>query len=114
MRVLMTSLVVAGCIGLPTWAHAVSSSVSSTTSTVGTGSSRVNPDVVVTVPPQVIWGNGNGTAQQNATHCIRCCIYQNQSYSEGAVVKAEGVLLQCAEDKQRLSTNNLVWRIVKQ
>ncbi|OSN06861.1 hypothetical protein AU512_10945 [Lonsdalea iberica] len=76
--------------------------------------SHTNTDIVVPVPPQVIWGNGNHSGQQNnAQQCIRCCTYQNTQYSEGAVIKMEGVLLQCSEDKQRLSTNNLVWRMVK-
>ncbi|HDC4384719.1 TPA: DUF1496 domain-containing protein, partial [Enterobacter cloacae] len=45
--------------------------------------------------------------------CLQCCLYANQSYSEGSVIKAEGILLQCARDKQVLSTNPLIWQRVK-
>ncbi|MBW2855095.1 YnjH family protein, partial [Escherichia coli] len=31
----------------------------------------------------------------------------------GAVIKAEGILLQCQQDDKNLSTNPLVWRRVK-
>lgn len=72
-----------------------------------------NADVVVAVPPQVVWGTG-GQQQATAGNCISCCVYQNRNYSEGAVIKTEGVLLQCTADPKRLSTNNLVWRIIKQ
>jgi hypothetical protein len=43
-----------------------------------------------------------------------CCIYQDQNYSEGAVVRADGVLLQCQRDERTISTNPLVWRRVKE
>ncbi|HAS1418889.1 TPA: DUF1496 domain-containing protein, partial [Enterobacter asburiae] len=33
---------------------------------------------------------------------------------EGAVVKADGILLQCQRDERAISTNPLVWRRVKQ
>ena len=46
--------------------------------------------------------------------CNQCCIYQDQNYSEGAVVKADGVLLQCQRDERAISTNPLVWRRVKE
>ena len=46
--------------------------------------------------------------------CNQCCIYQDQNYSEGAVVKADGILLQCQRDERTISTNPLVWRRVKQ
>nr|WP_227983211.1 DUF1496 domain-containing protein [Dickeya poaceiphila] len=76
----------------------------------------VNTEVVVPVPPQVIWGNGNGgnVQREPQANCMSCCIYQNRNYSEGAVVRAEGVLLQCQRDKSNLGTNNLVWRIIKE
>ncbi|AUH00823.1 DUF1496 domain-containing protein [Pectobacteriaceae bacterium CE70] len=74
---------------------------------------QTNTDIVVPVPPQVVWGNGNSTSREVPTNCMSCCIYQNKSYSEGAVLKAEGVLLQCVRDKQSLGTNNLIWQIVK-
>lgn len=68
-----------------------------------------NTDVVVDMPPEV-WTQGSRDSQ---TPCQRCCIYENRSYTEGAVLKSEGVLLQCARDPQSLGTNNLIWRIVK-
>ncbi|NIG13306.1 YnjH family protein [Pantoea sp. Cy-640] len=68
-----------------------------------------NTDVVVDMPPEV-WTQGQNRQQNN---CLQCCIYENRSYSEGAVVKAEGVLLQCARDEKVLGTNPLIWRIIK-
>jgi hypothetical protein len=50
--------------------------------------------------------------EQN-NNCLRCCVYENRNYSEGAVVKVEGVILQCVRDKQTLGTNNLIWQLVK-
>ena len=70
----------------------------------------VNSDVVVDLPPEV-WTQGQNRSQNPP--CLRCCIYENRSYSEGAVVKAEEVLLQCVRDEKSLGTNNLIWRIVK-
>jgi len=75
----------------------------------GHGNSSGNTDVVVDMPPEV-WTQGQN---QNQSPCQRCCIYENHSYTEGAVLKSEGVLLQCARDPQSLGTNNLIWRIVK-
>ncbi|MCI4184386.1 YnjH family protein [Dickeya dianthicola] len=83
--------------------------------TVSTTQGSTNTEVVVPVPPQVIWGNGNGGNAQRETqvNCMSCCVHQNRNYSEGSVVRAEGVLLQCQRDKGNLGTNNLVWRIIK-
>ncbi|MGM3193452.1 DUF1496 domain-containing protein [Dickeya dadantii subsp. dieffenbachiae] len=88
---------------------------SSTYGTASTTQESTNTEVVVPVPPQVIWGNGNGgNVQREAqVNCMSCCVYQNRNYSEGSVVRAEGVLLQCQRDKGNLGTNNLVWRIIK-
>ncbi|MCK7427064.1 DUF1496 domain-containing protein [Enterobacter chengduensis] len=72
---------------------------------------RLRPDVEVNVPPEVFSSSGQN---QTVQPCNQCCIYQNQNYSEGAVVKAEGVLLQCQRDERAISTNPLVWRRVKQ
>ena len=69
---------------------------------------RIRPDVEVNVPPEVFSSGG-----QRAQPCNQCCIYQDQNYSEGAVVKADGVLLQCQRDERTFSTNPLVWRRVK-
>jgi len=76
--------------------------------TAGAQADRIRPGVEVNVPPEVFSSSG-----QRAQPCNRCCIYQNQNYSEGAIVKAEGVLLQCQRDEQVVSTNPLVWRRVK-
>ena len=70
---------------------------------------RYRPDVEVNVPPEVFSSSG-----QRAQPCSQCCIYENQNYSEGAVVKAEGILLQCQRDDKTISTNPLVWRRVRQ
>ncbi|WP_149450517.1 YnjH family protein [Escherichia albertii] len=65
-------------------------------------------DVEVNVPAEVFSPVG-----QSAQPCNQCCVYQDQNYSEGAVIRAEGVLLQCQRDDKTLSTNPLVWRRVK-
>ncbi|WP_130835158.1 YnjH family protein [[Erwinia] mediterraneensis] len=70
--------------------------------------SSSTPDVMVEMPAEV-WSQG----QNRQVNCPRCCIYENRSYTEGAVVRAEGVLLQCARDEQSLGTNNLIWKIVR-
>lgn len=59
-----------------------------------------HPDVEVNVPPEVFSSGG-----QSAQPCTQCCVYQDQNYSEGAVIKAEGILLQCQRDDKTLSTN---------
>ncbi|WP_313655709.1 YnjH family protein [Pantoea sp.] len=68
----------------------------------------VNTDVVVDMPPEA-WTQ----AERRQPGCLRCCIFENRNYTEGAVVKSEGVLLQCARDEHSLGTNNLIWKIVK-
>lgn len=65
-------------------------------------------DIGVSLPPEVFTSSG----QQRAVPCNQCCIYQNQNYSEGSVVKAEEVLLQCQRDDKAYGTNPLVWRRV--
>ncbi|MCK7449757.1 DUF1496 domain-containing protein [Enterobacter chengduensis] len=79
--------------------------------TAGAQADRLRPGVEVNVPPEVFSSSGQN---QTVQPCNQCCIYQNQNYSEGAVVKAEGVLLQCQRDERAISTNPLVWRRVKQ
>lgn len=69
---------------------------------------RLQPDVEVMVPPEVF-----STSGQQAQPCAQCCLYANQNYSEGAVIKANDVLLQCQRDEKTLSTNPLVWRRVR-
>lgn len=56
------------------------------------------PDVEVNVPPEVFSSGG-----QSAQPCTQCCVYQDQNYSEGAVIKAEGILLQCQRDDKPLA-----------
>ena len=75
----------------------------------GAQADPIRPDVEVNVPPEVFSAGG-----QRPQPCNLCCIYQDQNYSEGAVIKAEGVLLQCQRDERTLSTNPLVWRRVRE
>ncbi|WP_039058178.1 YnjH family protein [Enterobacter sp. Bisph1] len=69
-----------------------------------------SPDIQVNVPPEVF---SSGGQNQNPQPCMQCCVYDNQRYSEGAVIKTEGILLQCQRDEKVISTNPLVWRRVK-
>ena len=73
---------------------------------VGAQANR-QPNVEVNVPPEV-FNSGGQTTQP----CQQCCIYQNQNYSEGAVIKMEGILLQCQRDPNVMGTNPLMWRRV--
>lgn len=66
-----------------------------------------HPQVEVNVPAEVLSSNNHNPSVQP---CMQCCIYQNQNYSEGAVIKTEGVLLQCQRDEKILGTNPLVWK----
>ncbi len=75
----------------------------------GVQADRIRPDVEVNVPSEVFSSGG-----QRPQPCNQCCIYEDRNYSEGAVVKAEGVLLQCQRDERTLSTNPLVWRRVRE
>ncbi len=75
----------------------------------GHADQRLRPDIDVSVPPEVF-----STGGQRSQPCNLCCIYQDQNYSEGAVVRADGVLLQCQRDERTLSTNPLVWRRVRE
>lgn len=68
-------------------------------------------DVVVPLPPQ-IWEN-SGNNNNSAPTCHNCCIYNNQSYSEGAVVTADSVVLQCSRDPHVVGTNELKWEVLK-
>ncbi|MEY8710254.1 YnjH family protein [Mangrovibacter phragmitis] len=76
---------------------------------LGAAAQNRQPDVQVNVPSEVFTTQG----QQQIPPCNQCCIYQNQNYSEGAVIKMEGVLLQCQRDDQVMGTNPLIWRRVK-
>lgn len=79
-----------------------------TTTTTG------NTGVVVGVPPSVIWGDHNAAPREQQVNCMSCCIFDNRQYTEGAVVKTEGILLQCVRDRQTLGTNTLIWQVLKQ
>ncbi|WP_312686792.1 DUF1496 domain-containing protein [Kosakonia sp.] len=69
-----------------------------------------SPGIEVNVPAEVF---SSGGQTQTTQPCMQCCVYGNQNYTEGAVIKTEGVLLQCQRDEKALSTNPLVWRRVK-
>jgi hypothetical protein len=69
-------------------------------------------DVVVPLPPQ-IWENSGSNNNNSAPTCHNCCIYNNQSYSEGAVVTADSVVLQCSRDPNVIGTNELKWEVLK-
>lgn len=71
---------------------------------------QARPQVEVNVPPEVF---SNNTNNQRTQPCTQCCIYEDQNYSEGAVIKTEGILLQCQRDEHTIGTNPLVWRRVK-
>ncbi|CAI1017663.1 Protein of uncharacterised function (DUF1496) [Serratia entomophila] len=75
----------------------------------GTVGASGSVDVVLPVSPE-IWGTAkNAAAQPAAQPCSRCCIYQNQNYSEGAVLKIEGEVLQCVRDHNLVGANPLIW-----
>jgi len=98
------------CAGLWLMAALFSSAAAATVSHGHGQNSSVggNTDVVVDLPPEVWTQN-----QNSAPSCQQCCIFENRNYSEGAVVKSEGVLLQCARDEKVLGTHPLIWKIVK-
>ncbi|HFZ8995986.1 TPA: DUF1496 domain-containing protein [Citrobacter freundii] len=66
------------------------------------------PDVEVNVPAEMF-----SSAGQQTQPCSQCCVYQDENYSEGAVIKVEGILLQCQRDDKTLSTHPLLWRRVR-
>ncbi|PWC10311.1 DUF1496 domain-containing protein [Brenneria corticis] len=72
---------------------------------------RGGTEVVVPVPAEA-WGAGTAARERN-NNCMRCCVYENRNYTEGAVLKVDGVILQCVRDKQTLGTNNLIWQPIK-
>lgn len=69
---------------------------------------RPLPDVEVEVPVDSL-----NSPQQRPVNCTRCCLFEDRSYSEGAVIKSEGVLLQCQREQGTVGTNPLVWRRVR-
>lgn len=87
-------------------------SVGEVNSTTESGSDDRNSvgRVIVNTPPEAMTRGQNN----NQPPCQRCCTYENRSYTEGAVVRMDGVLLQCARDEQSFGTNNLIWKQLKQ
>ncbi len=69
---------------------------------------RSAPDVEVKIPAQSLERTRDRTAS-----CSRCCLFEDRNYSEGAVIKTEGILLQCQREQGAVGTNPLVWRRVK-
>lgn len=69
-------------------------------------------DIVVPLPPQV-WENSANANQNSSSTCHNCCIYNNKSYTEGAVVTADSIVLQCVRDPQVVGTNDLKWERMK-
>jgi len=67
-------------------------------------------DLGVVIPPEVF--NQRGVSQQPEP-CLQCCIYDNKSYTEGAITKAEGILLQCSRDNRVIGTNPLIWQRIQ-
>ncbi|MBS0847545.1 DUF1496 domain-containing protein [Citrobacter sp. JGM124] len=67
-------------------------------------------DLGVVIPPEVF--TQQGTNQQSVP-CLQCCIYGNKNYTEGAIIKMEGILLQCSRDSQVISTNPLIWQRIQ-
>ena len=55
----------------------------------------------------------SGAGSSRTPPCSRCCIYQNENYSEGALLKVDGGTLQCTRDPQVVGTNDLIWLRVK-
>ncbi|WP_288445058.1 YnjH family protein [uncultured Serratia sp.] len=68
---------------------------------------RGDVDVVLPVSPE-IWGTAKSGAN-SPQPCNRCCVYQNKNYSEGAVLKVEGEVLQCVREPNTIGTNPLIW-----
>ncbi|WPM85854.1 DUF1496 domain-containing protein [Apirhabdus apintestini] len=67
----------------------------------------VHPRIDVDVPPEAF-----APSQRHATSCLRCCVYQDRYYSEGAVIKMEGVLLQCRKDDRVVGNKPPVWQLL--
>jgi len=67
-------------------------------------------DLGIVIPPEVF--NQRGVIQQPEP-CLQCCIYDNKNYTEGAIIKTEGILLQCSRDNRVIGTNPLIWQRIQ-
>ncbi|WP_083615919.1 DUF1496 domain-containing protein [Pantoea sp. 1.19] len=67
--------------------------------------SNTPPGVIVALP-----SDARGAETAAPPTCLRCCLFDNRLFSEGAVVTSAGVLLQCVRDTQTLGTNTLIWQ----
>lgn len=66
------------------------------------------PDVDVQLPSEVF-----NSGRQRVPPCQQCCIWRDQNYSQGAIIKVEGILLQCQRDDKTLGSNPLIWQRIK-
>ncbi|MBK4714221.1 MULTISPECIES: DUF1496 domain-containing protein [Tenebrionibacter/Tenebrionicola group] len=67
------------------------------------------PGIELNVAPELFNHRG-----QRAQPCNRCCVYQDQNYSQGAVIRVGSVLLQCQRDEKTVGTNPLLWRRIRE
>jgi hypothetical protein len=82
---------------------ATSNNVASQSATGGYGSG-----VQVVLPPQAF------TQTHRQEPCRQCCVYNDKTYSEGAVITVKSIVLQCVRDKGVLSTSpQLSWQQLK-
>lgn len=68
---------------------------------------QLGSEVNVHLPPTV-WEKNT----DRAVPCQRCCIYENRSYSEGAIINAQNILLQCQQEPHTAGTRSLIWQRV--
>ncbi|MCS3408485.1 YnjH family protein [Serratia sp. AKBS12] len=67
---------------------------------------RGDVDVQLPVSPE-IWGTAKSAPAPQP--CAQCCVYQDQNYSQGALLKVEGELLQCTRDPTVVGSASPVW-----
>jgi hypothetical protein len=93
-------------MALPVQAHRTHEPVPDS-QTTGSQTTGGNVDAMVSLDG---W---SGAGSDQAPPCRRCCIYQNENYSEGALLKVDGGTMQCTRDPQVVGTNDLIWLRVK-
>lgn len=71
---------------------------------------RSNIDMVIT--PSVWHKKDDRLNFNNNNLCPPCCVYKNHNYSEGAILKVDGGVLQCVRDQNVVGTNPLIWKLV--